>query len=113
MEHQHLFLNSVKTEDRKTKSKILLYNYNQNDIHVFYRYTNIMIAYEMACQLHQKCPPIACLPIFMQGNWTQSVHKVQFLYFMFKIMTAHKESNRIEEVCETYSDTDAGNWCIA
>ncbi len=32
---------------------------------------------------------------------------------MVKIMTAHKESNRIEVVCETYSDTDGRTWCIA
>ena len=32
---------------------------------------------------------------------------------MVKIMTAHKEFNRIEEVCETHSDTDGGKWCIA
>ena len=81
--------------------------------HVFYTYNNIMIAYEMACQLHQKCPPLAYLSILMQENWTQSVHNIQFLYFMVKIMTAHEESNRIEEVCETHSDTDGGTWCIA
>ena len=65
-----------------------------------------MIAYEMVCQLHKKCQAFACLSIFMQKNWTQSVHNVQFLYYMVKIMTAHKEPNRIAEVCETYSDTD-------
>ncbi len=27
---------------------------------------------------------------------------------MVKIMTAHKESNRIEEACVTLSDTDGG-----
>ena len=73
----------------------------------------LMIAYGMACQLQQRCPQFACLPIFMQESWTQYVHNVQFLYFIVKIMTAHKESNRIEEVCETYSDTDGGNWYIA
>ncbi len=72
-----------------------------------------MIAYEMAYQLHQQCPPFARLPIFMQENWTQSFRDVQFLYFMIKIMTAHKESNRIAEVSETHSDTDGGNWCSA
>ncbi len=81
--------------------------------HVFYTYTNIMIAYEMACQLHQKWPPFADLSIFMQENWTQSVHNIYFWYFMVKIMTAHKESNKIEEACVTHSDTDDSKWCIA
>ncbi len=69
-----------------------------------------MIAYEMACQLHQKCPPFAHLPTFIEENWTQSLHNIQILYSMVKIMTDHKESNRIEEVRETHSDTDGGEW---
>ncbi len=49
-----------------------------------------MFAYEMACQLLQKCPLFARLPIFMQENWTQSVHNIQFLYFIVKIKTSHR-----------------------
>ena len=104
-----------------------------------------MIAYEMACQLHKKCPPFAHLSIFMQENWTQSVHNIQFLFLWSELWQSKKnlersslpsknfpcismdmlqigallllgrlvEANRIEEACETHSDTEGGKWCIA
>ncbi len=56
---------------------------------------------------------LPAFPSSLLENWTQPVHNVQFLYFMVKIMTAHKECNRIEEAYVTHSDTDGGKWSIA